>query len=58
MENIYRNIESMDKSNNNNINNNIENSMEKIIFENYCKNLDLINNHSASIILLYISILY
>ena len=44
MENNYRNIDCMDKSNNNNINNNIENSMEKIIFENYCKNLDIINN--------------
>ena len=40
---IYKNVEQMDKSYNNNINNDIENSMKKI-FENYYKNLDLINN--------------
>ena len=40
---IYKNVEQMDKSYNNNINNDIENYMEKI-FQNYYKNLDLINN--------------
>ena len=44
MENIYKNVEQMDKNNNNVINNNIENSMENIIFENYYKNIDLIIN--------------
>ena len=44
MEKIYKNIDQMDKSYNNNINNIIEESMEKLIFENYYKNLDLIIN--------------
>ena len=44
MENIYNNIDQMDKNYNNVINNNIENSMENIIFENYYKNIDLIIN--------------
>ena len=44
VDNIYKNIDQMDKSNNNAINNNIEKSMEDIIFENYYKNIDLIVN--------------